>query len=114
MKLRQIVCTTHTLCTPLNYEDLALFKHCTGGDSCCIKQRVYGGDVGMLLSIHGVPEVDIVDSTLVKHHALEHRYIDGICPICGHSEVYAQKYSIKCFKNKLCGSTREGIQHVPV
>ena len=94
----------YTLCTPTNPDDLVLFMHCTNGEPCYLRGRVFdNGDVGKLLLVHGVKHVTVTDEP--KEPVFLGHYFDSrkICRYCGHSEQYATKHEIKCFKNELLG-----------
>lgn len=102
MKLRTIKTGDgYALCTPVDSRDLILFKHCNEGQPCCLKERVFDGDIGDLLLAHGVHSIEMVEDPK-KQINLGHLYTGGdICRTCGHSKVYAEKHDVKCFKNKL-------------
>ena len=97
----------YSLVTPTGgLKDVALFRHCTEGQPCCLKERVIDGDVGELLLAHGVHVINMVGDREARHRNHSgHNYIDDICDICGHSMKYAQENDIKCFVNKLVGKT---------
>jgi hypothetical protein len=101
MKLKSVKDGYSSLCTPVDSKDFALFKHCTDGQLCCLKERVFNGDVGELLLVHGVHSIEMVEEPK-KQINLGHNYNgDDICRSCGHSKDYAESNKVKCFKNKL-------------